>query len=208
MKLPASLILLAVAVVGCAKPPAAPPPRAETIRAETRAAAIDIGQAVTDGKAWIAKAHAALRAEIARIEVTEPAPALRGVSDDLTRAETALSPVGPATQAIVKLADEAKAETDNQAKRAEDVQDKLDKERESFWSHRQKVLFWSAFGVLALVVGVLMIVKAFGGPLVGKFVSDLAVGVWKVLWAIVTFPLWLIGELNKRYDAEKKQGEK
>ena len=119
------VVLAVVAVLvlaGCKSQPVAVP-KAEAIRVETRAAALDIGKAVDDGKAWITKAHAALRVEIAKIEVTQPAPALRAVSDDLTRAETALEPVGPATQAIARLADEAKGETDVKAGEAKDARD-------------------------------------------------------------------------------------
>jgi hypothetical protein len=202
----ASLILLAVAVVGCAKPPTAPPPRAETIRAETRAAAIDIGQAVTDGKAWIAKAHTALRAEIARIELTEPAPALRGVSDDLTRAETALEPVGPATQAIVKLADEAKAETDKEAAAKEKKAKELKEERSQFFSYQQRVMFYSALAILAVVIGVMMLLRAFGGAVVAEVVSDILRAVWAGIKAVVLFPFWIIDKLNDKYEA--KEGEK
>jgi hypothetical protein len=202
----ASLILLAVAVVGCAKPPTAPPPRAETIRAETKAAAIDIGQAVNDGKAWIAKAHTALRAEIARIELTEPAPALRGVSDDLTRAEAALEPVGPATQAIAVLADEAKSETDKEAAAKEKKAKELKEERSQFFSYQQRVLFYSALAILAVVIGVLMLLRAFGGAVVAEVLSDILRAVWAGIKAVVLFPLWLVDKLNDKYDA--KEGEK
>lgn len=201
----ASLILAAVVLSGCKAPPI-PVPKAEDIRLQTRAAAIDIGKAVDDGKAWLAKAHAALRTEIARIEVTAPAPALRAVSDDLTRAETALEPVGPATQAIAKLADEAKVETDVKAGEAKKAQDKLADERDNFWSYKQRVLFWSALAIAGLIITVLMLLRAFGGAVVAEVVSDIIRGIWKAIKAVAMFPLWIIDKLNDKYDA--KAGEK
>lgn len=202
------LAVVAVLVLAGCKSQPIPVPKAEAIRVETRAAAIDIGKAVDDGKAWIAKAHAALRVEIAKIEVTQPAPALRAVSDDLTRAEVALAPVGPATQAIAKLADEAKTETDVKAGEAKKAQDKLADERDNFWSYKQRVLFWSALAIAGLIITVLMLLRAFGGAVVAEVVSDILRAIWKGIKAVVLFPLWLIDQLNKKYDdkaGEKKQ---